>query len=217
MPGIWGGAQESTFLRAWHMWAMSNKLENLSCWCLHKFPKQQRLTGHYQYPWENFKKTQRSRRSFKRLMYYAISTTFATPDVIYLRCCFVLGLVPGLAVGSLIFTIIYRILSPFCRRGNRNPEKLRKFSQALHVLRVRARTQAQIIATLKLKCAPLSWAGCGISRHSVKTTLGWPPSFFLHVQDPQHLSGSMPFTSKAFLILFPPAVDVTGRLTPDFK
>lgn len=58
-------------------------------------------------------------------MYCAISSTFtATLDVIYLRRYFVLGLVPGPHVVSLILTVIHGIFSLFCRRGNRNPEKL---------------------------------------------------------------------------------------------
>lgn len=83
---------------------------------------------------------------------------------------------------SLILTVICRILSLFCRGGNRNPKKFWKFLQALQVLRVRARMQAQVHGTPKPKCAPLCWAGYGINRHSVKPTAGrTPASFYLHV------------------------------------
>lgn len=59
-------------------------------------------------------------------MYCVISTTFTILDVIDLRCYVVLGLVPDLHVVSVILIVICRILSPFCRTGNRNSERLGK-------------------------------------------------------------------------------------------
>ena len=189
---IWGGAQGSAVLPAWQMsplwaalWRLSLKAYTNSPWAtdgrvLIKTPEK---------TWRNTKKQKAS--FFGRLvMCYVTSRTFMIAlDVTHLRCRSAWGFMPGLHVASLILTVLGRRWSPFCRRGNRNPEKLGKFPQALQVLRARTETQAQVCTASKPKWAPPRWVGCGLIRYSLKTALNRiPSSFFLRSDPPASLS-----------------------------
>lgn len=176
-----------------------------------------------------------------RQMYCALSTAFTvTLDATDLRCYFVLGLVRGLHLLSLIHTEICRVLSLFHRRGSRNSEIMKIFSGPASPKGLEPEYKARSIQPQSpklLHSAELAMVSRDIQENKTKqeqtkkpkpnqnkTKQKNPPpnarqdSLFLLLvlRDRRRLAGLMAFTSKVFLVLFSPVVDVTGRLTPDF-